>query len=271
MPTFTIAGGAGPIQVVDLREESPAPSSGALPIVFVHGMVGHTGFWHSALAACADRRRAVALDLRGHGNSGPPKNGDYSVEGCADDVLALFDALALDKVVLVGHSYGALIALEAAARRPSTVRRLILVDSPGDFNTLPLEVRDGQVAPFLTAVRGDGWRSVVEPAFEQALAGSKTSTAATIRARLATMQHDAIVSIYDSMMTYAAVPALERYIAGSGATVHAILAPANAWAYSLHVLVPAITTTVVPDVGHWLMLDAPDRFVAALETAVAGT
>src|SRR6476661_8084436 len=66
MPTFTIPGKAGPLHFVDLREESPTPS-GSLPIVFVHGMVGHTGFWNAALAACADRRRAIALDLRGHG------------------------------------------------------------------------------------------------------------------------------------------------------------------------------------------------------------
>ena len=46
---------------------------------------------------------------------------------------------------------------------------------------------------------------------------------------------------------------------------------ANAWPFSLHVLVPAVQATVVPDVGHWIMLDAPARFVAALEAAVAGT
>ena len=101
MPTFSVPGAAGAIHVVDLREESPAPASGSLPIVFVHGMVGHTGFWNSALAACADRRRAVALDLRGHGNSAPPSDGEYAVEACADDVLAVLDALALETVVLV--------------------------------------------------------------------------------------------------------------------------------------------------------------------------
>ena len=39
----------------------------------------------------------------------------------------------------------------------------------------------------------------------------------------------------------------------------------------LHVLLPAIRTTVIPDVGHWIMLDAPERFAAALETAIAET
>ena len=95
MPTLTVEGGAGPIHVVDLHEESPTPS-GAIPIVFVHGMVGHTGFWNATLAACADARRAVAIDLRGHGNSKPPSDGDYSVAACATDIVAVFDAPGLD-------------------------------------------------------------------------------------------------------------------------------------------------------------------------------
>ena len=59
----------------------------------------------------------MAIDLRGHGNSKPPSDGDYSVEGCATDVLAVFDALGLESVVLVGHSYGAHVVIEAAIPR----------------------------------------------------------------------------------------------------------------------------------------------------------
>jgi pimeloyl-ACP methyl ester carboxylesterase len=271
MPTFNIPGPTGALHVVDLREESPTPASGALPIVFVHGMVGYTGFWNAALAASADRRRTVALDLRGHGNSKAPSDGDYSVEGCADDVLAVFHALGLGAVVLVGHSFGACVALETAARRPDVVRRLVLVDPPGDMTRVPAAVRDQQLAPLMASLEGDGWRSAVDTAFDQALVGSTMGTAAAVRARLATMPHDAVLGIYRSMMTYDASAALARYLAAPDASVHALLAPSNAWPFSLQVLVPAIHATVVPDVGHWIMLDAPDRFVTALEGVLVGT
>lgn len=267
MPTFEIPGGAGAIHAVDFREESPRPS-GAPPVVFVHGMVGHTGFWNTALAAIADRRRAVAVDLRGHGNSKAPSDGDYSIEACATDVLAIIDALALEPVVLVGHSYGACVVIAAAARRPERVRRLVLVDPPGDFTRLPDTVRDGELVPFLTSLDTDGWRAIVEHAFERALAGSTTGTAASIRARLATMPRDAMRGMYRSMMSFEAVDALERYLTAPGTSVHAVLAPMNAWPFSLHHLLPSITTKVLPDVGHWLMLDAPDPFVHALEDAI---
>ena len=268
MPTFSIPGPAGSLHVVDLREESPEPS-GALPMVFVHGMVGHTGFWNAALAACADRRRAVAVDLRGHGNSSAPANGDYSVAGCASDVLAIVDALALGPIVLVGHSYGTLVTIDAAVDRPDLVRRLILVDPPFDCTRVSDEVRNSQFLPFLAALETDKWHDIVEKAFEQALLGSPTGAAASVRARFATMPRDAMLSMYRSMFAYPSSATLERYLAAPGASAHAILAPANTWPTSLHKLVPALTSSLVPNVGHWIMLDAPDRFVAALEQAAA--
>lgn len=270
MPTFSIPGTAGSIHVVDLREESPRPS-GALPVVFVHGMVGHTGFWNAALAACADRRRAVAIDLRGHGNSKPPTDGDYSVAACAGDVIAIIDELALGPIVLVGHSFGAFVAIETAALRPETVRRLILIDPPGDFTRLSATMRDEQLVPFVKSLESDQWHSAVEGDFEDALAGSTMGAAASVRARLATMPRDAMLGMYHSMFAYRASERLERYLATPGTSAHALLAPPNAWPFSLHNLVPALQSSVVPDVGHWIMLDAPDRFVAALEQAVSGT
>jgi len=270
MPTLTIPGPAGALHVVDLREESPSPT-GAVPIVFVHGMVGHTGFWNAALSACADRRRAIALDLRGHGNSAPSEAGDYSVERCADDVLAVVDALKLEAVVLVGHSYGCLVVTEAAARRPKAVRRLVLVDPPGDFTTVSAEIREGEIAPFLAKLDRDDWRAAVEGSFEEALEGSTTGGAAMVRSRLATMPRSTMRSMYHSMFEYRASEALQRYLAEPGNSVYAILAPPNAWPFSLHVLLPAIHTTVIDNVGHWIMLDAPDRFVDALQKAVTGT
>ena len=269
MPTFTISGRAGSLHVVDLREESPTPS-GSPPVVFVHGMVGHTGFWNPALAACADVRRAVAVDLRGHGSSSAASDGDYSIQGCASDVLAAIDTLSLETVVLVGHSYGACVVTEVAATRPKRVRRVVLIDPPGDFTRVSNEIRDTQLLPFIDTLQTDHWREAVEKTFDQALGGSTISTAASIRARLASTPRETMLSMYQSMMNYSTCAALERYLSAHSTSVHAILAPANAWPFSLHVLMPAIRTTTITGVGHWIMLDAPDRFVTALTAALDG-
>ena len=266
---LSLAGEAGSIHVADIREESPTPS-GSLPIVFVHGMVGHSEFWNSALAACADRRRAVAMDLRGHGRSDPAATGDYAVERCADDVIAVMNALGIDAAIVVGHSYGAIVATETAARRPDIVRRLVLADPPGDFTRVAPDVRDSQIVPFLATLDTDTWRGAVQTSFEDALQGSTDASKETIRGRLAAMPRETMRSMYHSMFAYPAADAVTRYLAHPGREAYAILAPPNAWPFSLHVLVPAIHSAVIPHVGHWLMLDAPDRFVAELANATKG-
>ena len=146
----------------------------------------------------------------------------------------------------------------------------MVVDPPGDFTRLPQEVRDGELVPFLASLDTDGWRGALTEAWDRALEGSTPETAATIRSRLAAMPREAMRSRYRSMMDFRATDALERYLTSPGATVRAVLAPMNVWPFSLHKLVPAIRTSVVPGVGHWLMLDAPEAFVTALEDAISG-
>jgi hypothetical protein len=57
--------------------------------------------------------------------------------------------------------------------------------------------------------------------------------------------------------------ALDRFTASPGTLAHAILAPTNAWPCSLHVVRPSLATTIIPRVGHWLQLDAPEAFANA--------
>jgi pimeloyl-ACP methyl ester carboxylesterase len=189
----------------------------------------------------------------------------------ADDVLAVIDRLELNAIVLVGHSYGAHVVIDVAARRPDVVRRLVLVDPPGDFTRVPNDVRDGELLPYLAKLEGDGWRDTVGADFAQANKGGTSASGAAVQARLATMPRHALTSMFRSMMAYPASASLERYLAHPDREVRAILAPPNAWPFSLHNLVPAVRAGVVPDVGHWIMLDTPERFVAELETAIAGT
>ena len=131
-------------------------------------------------------------------------------------------------------------------------------------------MRETQLLPFIETLQTDHWREAVEKTFDQALAGSTISTAASVRARLASMPRETMLSMYRSMMSYPTCSSLERYLAAHGTSVHSILAPANAWDFSLHLLMPAIRTTTITGVGHWLMLDAPDRFVTALAAALDG-
>ncbi len=106
------------------------PFDAALPcVVFIHGALHDHSVWTLLARWCAHHGHSVlAVDLPGHGRSAGPALG--SVEALGDWVLAVLDAAgvtATTPVTLVGHSMGSLVALEAAARAPERIRRLVMV------------------------------------------------------------------------------------------------------------------------------------------------
>ncbi|MGC5013669.1 alpha/beta fold hydrolase [Streptosporangium sp. DT93] len=98
----------------------------APPLVLLHAMGKTAADWDGVVAAFEPHWRVHALDLRGHGESAWP--GDYSLELMRDDVLGFLDALALDRVTLVGHSLGGFVAYLCAEEHPERVERLVLED-----------------------------------------------------------------------------------------------------------------------------------------------
>lgn len=270
--SLTVAGAAGPVRTFHW----PATGSASAPaLLLVHGMLGDAGFWAPTVAALDDagtrRPRVIAVELRGHGGSEPPPDGDYSPAGCAADLVKVLDAFGLEQAVVVGHSYGSLVALAFAASHPESVARLVLADPPGDFTRLPPEVRRDELEPFLAAIEGDDWRAAMRAGFEDACRGGRDATREIIFDRLATAPHERTAALFRPMFEFPAVATLERYLARGRGGARAILAPSNAWPYSLHVLCPALAHSVMPDVGHWLILDDPERFSRALlDAADAG-
>lgn len=112
--------------VVDGVDIAYVDSGGDLPpLVFVHGLSSYTAFWEHNLAAFTDTHRVLALDLPGFGASGRP-DAPYTPPWYADTVLAWLDALAIDRMTLVGHSMGGQISLTLALAHPERVEALVL-------------------------------------------------------------------------------------------------------------------------------------------------
>lgn len=105
--------------------EWPAKGPSAL---LVHGLASSSHIW-DLVAPKLERAgvRAVAYDQRGHGRSGKPSSG-YGFEHTAGDAAAVVRALRLRRPVVVGHSWGANVALEVAVRYPRSVGAIVLVD-----------------------------------------------------------------------------------------------------------------------------------------------
>ena len=103
------------------------------PVVMLHGLlVGSLASWYfTAAPPLAQTRRVALYDLRGHGRSDRPPTG-YDLDTMAADLAAIVEhtAPAGEPVALVGHSYGALVALTYALAHPARVERLALVEAP---------------------------------------------------------------------------------------------------------------------------------------------
>jgi pimeloyl-ACP methyl ester carboxylesterase len=104
------------------------------PCLLLHGLSSNARYWER-VARRLPERRLVALDQRGHGLTGQPPRAPsfpdgYAMEQLLDDVAFVISQVGLLSPVVVGHSWGATIALEFAGTRPGTASGLVFIDGP---------------------------------------------------------------------------------------------------------------------------------------------
>lgn len=233
-------------------------------IVFVHGAANDHGVfalqsryfaWHAM--------NAIAIDLPGHGRSGGRPLPE--VEAIADWLRDVVDALELREASLVGHSLGALAALECAARYPTRFRRLALlgpsVPMPVSEELLAAAAGDDHVAFELI----NGWSF----AAASQLGGSPipgmwmTGNAMRLMERSASgvlaNDLDACHRYANGLAAAAAVTCPALVILGA----RDLMAPPRN-AQALIAALPDCETVMLPDTGHSMMIERPDAVLDAL-------
>jgi esterase len=108
------------------------------PVLFVHGFSHNRFVWEPIANSLAPALKPYLVDLRGHGDSGWSPAGRYAPKDYARDLPRLLDRLALDRVVVVGHSLGGLTAALFAAQSPHRVTGIALVDTGPDLSSVAL-------------------------------------------------------------------------------------------------------------------------------------
>src|SRR5262249_7740442 len=101
---------------------------GATALVFVHGWCCDRRYWDRQTAHFAPDYTVVWLDLAGHGTSGHDRT-TWTIPAFGADIVAVVEQLGLAQVVLIGHSAGGLVVIEAARRLPTTVIGVVGVDT----------------------------------------------------------------------------------------------------------------------------------------------
>ena len=244
MTLRTIAGPAGSLQVDD-------GGRGRTPVLFVHSLAGNIGHWSDALERSRAHRRALAFDLRGHGGSARPSDpGAFAMESLAQDVEAVVDAAELERVVLVGHSLGAGVALSYAGAQPDRVERLLLLDPIGDGTRIP----QAQVQPFLDRLESDQYTATIE-AYWATISGPNPGVQERLLRDLRATPPETVVGGFQATIRYDPASALASY---RGPTL-AVVTPANDASFSLH-RVGNLPHRLIEGTGHWIQLDRPEEF-----------
>jgi pimeloyl-ACP methyl ester carboxylesterase len=109
------------------------------PVVLLHGYAETSHMWLPLIEKLADEHTVIAPDLRGFGQSSAPEDG-YTKAAMAQDIHALVKSLKYDRIRLVGHDIGLMVAYAYAAQYPDDVDRLVLMEAflpgVGDWNSV---------------------------------------------------------------------------------------------------------------------------------------
>jgi pimeloyl-ACP methyl ester carboxylesterase len=251
-------GNAGTLYVDDGGVEQ-----GRVPVVLVHAAAGETGHWEAQLKHLRRTRRAVALDLRGHGRSALADGAPVTLRALAGDVGAVLDGLGLPQAVLVGHSLGGAVCALYAGEHPGRVAGLFLLDPASDGRKVPPEALEG----FMPALRDPATCvPTVEAYWAPMLAPSRPEVRARVLAGLRRTATRAIAEPLEDLFAHDPVAPLLRY----GGPKRTVVTDFNEEEGSLQRLVPGLPWVKVDGVGHWLQLDAPERVNAELDGFLAG-
>jgi len=112
-------------------------SPGAVPMVLLHGLCGNAHYWDFFAHNMRDAYHILALDQRGHGDSGCAQS--YGPKYYVLDLEAFVAQLGLDNIALIGHSMGGINAIIYAARHPELVSRLVIVDIGPEISARGIE------------------------------------------------------------------------------------------------------------------------------------
>ena len=125
--------------------------SGSPALVFIHGWNCDRSYWSAQLPVFASTHQVVAIDLAGHGDSGVNRE-NWSMANFGADVAAAADALQLEDIILVGHSMGGPVALEAAKLLKGRIKMVIGADTLSDVSQ---RYADEQLAGMIVAMKAD--------------------------------------------------------------------------------------------------------------------
>lgn len=249
-----------------------AVSGGGPPLVLLHGFTGSTDTWAPLRAPFGAAHSVIALDLPGHGRSTAPADPRrYALDRFANDLARVLDALAVERVALLGYSMGGRAALRFALSHGDRVAALVLEStSPGISDPVRRNERLASDNALADAIERDGIHAFVErweqlPLWESQRA-MPDATRARLRAQRLANQPRGLANSLRGVGAGADLPVLDLLRAIRAPTLliaGALDAPYVELGRLMETSLPDARMIVVPEAGHAVHLERPNAFAVA--------
>jgi len=257
-----------PGTVIHLRDEGPR---GGFPIILMHGSNASLHTWEPWVARLKSRYRVISFDFPGHGLSGPVPSRDYSTAAYVKITDKVAAHLGLTHFAIAGNSMGGGVAWNYAGAHPDKVAALILVDAAGMPNrgktTPPIGFRLARIPVLRDLMISVMPRSLIETTLRQSISVQAIATPAMIDRywelmrypgnRRATLDRFAGYSSVIDTSALKTITAPTLILWGRDDTL--IPVASAAW-FSQQL--PNARVTILDNIGHAPMEEAPDRSLA---------
>lgn len=230
-------------------------------LVFVHGWSCDKSYWSNQVKAFSPKYKVVTIDLAGHGESGLERS-DYTLQSFSEDVAAVVNKLGLKKIIIIGHSMGGPVIIEAAIRLKGKVIGLIGADT---FQNLGEIFPEDQMQQFLKPFKENfvettkGFVKTMFPPTADSLLVKK------IADDMSSAPPQIAVSAMENMFKDNAISALKELDVPI-ISINCDLYPVKVEENRKHV--KSFEVKMMNGVGHFVMLEDPAKFNQLLQESI---
>nr|WP_198034542.1 alpha/beta hydrolase [Halomonas sp. 1513] len=239
--------------------------SGEPTLVFVHGWSGDGRYWRGQLPHFAQRHRVVTVDLAGHGHSGQGREA-YTLPAFGEDVKAVLDDLEVEQAILIGHSMGGPVSVEAARLLPERVIGIIGVDT---FHDVAAEIDQEQRDELLEPLQQDFAPAARQFVASMFIDGTDATLRDWVMQDMAAASPEVAMSAMQDMLSRHADGEAARHFAELTIPVAAI--NADLWPTDIDAnrqLLAEFDAVIMEDSDHFLHMAKPAAFNRELERMI---
>jgi pimeloyl-ACP methyl ester carboxylesterase len=234
---------------------------GEVALVFVHGWCCDQTYWRFQIEEFAKDYKVVTVDLAGHGLSSSARK-DYTMPLFGADVAAVVKKLDLEKVVLVSHSMGGAVMIQAAELLGDRVVGMVGVDT---LQKVSFGMEEAAVTPFIAAMSRDFPTATSRFSRGMFLASADSNLVNEIAVDMASAPPAVALSAMREYLLFDNKPTLDKLEVPLHC-IESVVIPIDmdGWIFYKG----GVSFDTMPKVGHFIQLVAPDRFNPLLRTTV---